>query len=108
KNAAPSPIGSGAFEPHSRKAPRPDKAPKDSTAEQVCQCAKEELARCKLQWKCSPRWIEIPSKHREVLTITLDPPGNERMLLKMEKHVNACVIAILIAIELTFGAYMGR
>jgi hypothetical protein len=48
-----------------------------------------------------PSWKEIPPKHREVLTITRDPPGNGRMLLKMEKHVNACVIAVLISAGLS-------
>ncbi len=30
------------------------------------------------------------------------------MLLKMEKHVNACLVAILITIDLRSERYMGR
>src|SRR5882724_11379525 len=67
--------------------------------------AKEKSAKGKLSGKRStlksvsgpPSWRKVSAKHREVLGITGDPPGNERMLLKMQKHVNACVKMILIA-----------
>ena len=59
--------------------------------EKVRKCAKEKSAKDKLSGKCStlksvsgpPSWKKVPAKHREVLGITGDPPGNGRMLLKM-------------------------
>jgi hypothetical protein len=36
-----------------------------------------------------PSWKNFEAQHREVLTIPREPPGNGRMLLKMEKDVNA-------------------
>src|SRR6267154_2887512 len=73
--------------------------------EKAWKSAKEKSAKGKLSGKRStlksvsgpPSWRKVSAKHREVLCITGDPPGNERMLLKMQKHVNACVKMILIA-----------
>jgi len=67
-------------------------AEKKFTAEKDWKCAKEKSAKGKLSGKCStlksvsgpPSWRKVSAKHREVLGITGDPPGNERMLLKME------------------------
>src|SRR6266404_1840337 len=78
---------------------------KKFATEQAWKCAKEKSAKGKLSGKRStlksvsgpPSWRKVPAKHREVLGITGDPPGNGRMLLKMEKHVNACVKVVWIA-----------
>jgi hypothetical protein len=77
-------------------------AEKKLATEKERKCAKEKSAKGKLSGKRStpksvsgpPSWKIVPAKHREVLGITVDPPGNGRMLLKMQKHVNACVMVI--------------
>jgi hypothetical protein len=78
---------------------------KNFSTKKAWKCAKEKSAKGKLSGKRStpksvsgpPSWRKFAAKHREVLGITGDPPGNERMLLKMQKHVNACVKVIWIA-----------
>ena len=66
-------------------ASRLEESIKNFAAEESWKCAKEKSAKGKLQRNRTtprsasgpPSWKEIPAKHREVLTITLDPPGNE-------------------------------
>ena len=64
---------------------RLEETTKNFAAEQTWRCVKEKSAKGKLQGKRStptsvsgpPSWRKVPAKHREVLTITRDPPGNE-------------------------------
>ena len=58
---------------------------KNFTADPSWRCAREKSARGRAQWNRAtpssasgpPSWRKSEAKHREVLTIPLDPPGNE-------------------------------
>jgi hypothetical protein len=78
----PSPFDGLAAEPHLFVVSRSDEATKNFAVEE--KSAKRKLEKRKGQRNRStptsawgpPSWKEIPAKHREVLTIPLDPPGN--------------------------------
>src|ERR1700688_747792 len=72
--------------------------PKKFVAERSGACLQRESARLGSEKRCRPAsawsppsWKKFDAKHREAPTISLDPPGTRRMLLKMEKDVNACL-----------------
>src|ERR1700719_4967620 len=72
--------------------------PKIFVAERSGAGLQRESARLGSEKRCRPAsawsppsWKKFDAKHREAPTISLDPPGTRRMLLKMEKDVNACL-----------------